>query len=53
MIEKLMTGFRASPGFSRRFSRIRSNTTIVSWTENPMIVRTAVTNRLSISTLKK
>ena len=30
MIEKLITGFSASPGFSRRFSRMRSNTTIVS-----------------------
>ena len=53
MIEKLMTGLSDSPGFRRRFSRIRSNTTIVSWTEKPMIVRTAVTKRLSISTFRK
>ena len=53
MIEKLMTGLSGSPGFSFRFSRIRSKTTIVSWTEKPITVSTAVTNRLSTSTWKK
>src|SRR3989442_1570054 len=48
-----MTGLSASPGLSFRFSRMRSNTTIVSCTENPMMVSTAVTKRLSTSTFKK
>ena len=40
--------------FSRccKFSRIRSKTMIVSWTEKPMTVSMAVTNRLSICQLK-
>src|SRR5216684_5714194 len=34
---------------TRRFSRIRSKTTMVSWTEKPTTVSTAVTKRLLIS----
>ena len=36
-----------SPACRTRFSRMRSNTTIVSCTENPMTVSMAVTNRAS------
>ena len=32
---------------------MRSKTTIVSWTEKPMIVSTAVTKRLSTSMFRK
>ena len=35
-----------------RFSLIRSKTTIESWIENPITVKTAVMNRASISTSK-
>ena len=35
------------------FSRMRSNTTIVSWTEKPITVSTAVTNSESTSTLEQ
>ena len=42
-----------SPACLARFSRTRSNTTIVSCTLNPMIVSIAVTNRASIWTPKK
>ena len=38
-----------SPAWRMRFSRTRSKTTIVSWTEKPMTVSIAVTNRASIS----
>ncbi len=38
--------------FFIKFSRILSNTTIVSCTENPMMVRTAVMKRTSTSTPK-
>ena len=37
-----------SPAWRMRFSRTRSNTTIVSWTEKPMTVSMAVTNSASI-----
>ena len=50
-IEWLTIRGNDSPAWRLRFSRIRSNTTIVSWTEKPMIVSIAVTNRLSIWTL--
>src|SRR5207245_10982396 len=53
IIDYLITWLSASPGLRRRFSRIRSKTTIVSWTEKPMIVRTAVTKRLSTSIFRK
>src|SRR5207248_11531717 len=33
----------------RRFTRIRAKITIVSWTEKPITVRAAVTNRVLIS----
>ena len=42
-----------SPACRTRFSRTRSNTTIVSWTLNPMTVSIAVTNRASIWTLEE
>ena len=53
MMLRLTTCSNDSRWLTRRFSRIRSNTTIVSCTEKPMIVSTAVTKRLSISMLKK
>src|ERR1700730_3115614 len=36
-----------------RFSRIRSKTTIVSWTEKPTTVSTAVRKKLSISPIRR
>src|SRR6187549_3492772 len=51
-IEWLTIRANDSPAWRLRFSRTRSNTTIVSWTEKPMTVRIAVTNRLSIWTPK-
>ena len=47
-IEWLTIRSNGSPTWRARFSRIRSNTTIVSWTEKPMTVSIAVTNRPSI-----
>ena len=47
-IEWLTMRSNGSPTWRARFSRTRSNTTIVSWTEKPMTVSIAVTNRLSI-----
>src|SRR4051794_19184316 len=47
-IEWLTIRSNGSPAWRARFSRIRSNTTIVSCTEKPMTVSIAVTNRLSI-----
>src|SRR3954463_2320363 len=41
-----------SPAWRARFSRIRSKTTIVSWTLKPITVSIAVTNRASIATRK-
>ena len=38
---------------TRRFSRIRSNTTTVSWTEKPTTVSTAVTKNASISPMRR
>src|SRR6266851_2590829 len=38
---------------TRRFSRIRSKTTMVSWTEKPTTVSTAVTKRLLISPIRR
>ncbi len=42
-----------SPAWRTRFSRIRSNTTIVSCTLKPMIVSRAVTKSASNSSPKK
>ena len=39
---------KGSPAWRTRFSRMRSKTTMVSWTLNPMTVSIAVTNRASI-----
>ena len=47
-IEWLTIRSNGSPAWRARFSRTRSNTTIVSWTEKPMTVSIAVTNRPSI-----
>src|SRR5262245_54538206 len=47
-IEWLTIRSNGSPTWRARFSRTRSNTTIVSWTEKPMTVSIAVTNRPSI-----
>ena len=38
---------------TRKFSRIRSKTTIVSWTEKPTTVSTAVTKNASISPMRR
>ena len=46
---KLTTLSNASPGNFPTFSRMRSNTTMVSWTEKPTTVRSAVTNSASTS----
>src|SRR6478609_5557889 len=51
-IEWLTIWSRGSPRWRALFSRTRSNTTIVSWTLNPMIVSIAVTNNASIWTWK-
>ena len=51
-IEWLTMSANGSPAWRALFSRIRSNTTIVSWTLKPMTVSIAVTNRASISTWK-
>ena len=51
-IEWLTISANGSPAWRARFSRIRSNTTIVSWTLKPMTVSIAVTNRASISIRK-
>ena len=48
--EKSTTCSKVLWGSLTRFSRIRSKTTMVSWTEKPMTVRTAVTKSESIST---
>src|SRR5260370_2725980 len=42
-----------SLSLTHRFSRIRSKTTMVSWTEKPTTVSTAVTKRLSISPIRR
>ena len=51
-IEWLTIAANGSPAWRARFSRIRSNTTIVSCTLKPMTVSIAVTNSASISTPK-
>src|SRR6478672_1628533 len=51
-IEWLTISANGSPAWRARFSRIRSKTTIVSWTLKPMTVSIAVTNRASISIRK-
>ena len=51
-IEWLTISANGSPAWRARFSRIRSKTTIVSWTLKPMTVSIAVTNRASISMRK-
>ena len=43
------TSSKATPGLAETFSRMRSKTTIVSWTLNPITVRTPVINMLLIS----
>src|SRR6478752_6857500 len=48
-IEWLTISSNGSPACRARFSRIRSKTTIVSWTLNPMTVSMAVTNSASIA----
>ena len=61
LIERASVWFRLAlvissklfPGVRRRFSRIRSNTTIVSLTEKPRIVSKAVINKASTSILGK
>src|SRR5712692_2881472 len=49
MMLRFTTWSNESLWLTRRFSRIRSKTTMVSWTEKPTTVSTAVTNRLLIS----
>src|SRR3954452_17253069 len=51
-IEWLTISANGSPAWRARFSRIRSKTTIVSWTLKPMTVSIAVTKRASISIRK-
>ena len=51
-IEWLTISVERLAGMPARFSRTRSNTTIVSWTEKPMMVSIAVTNSPSIWTPK-
>ena len=50
--EWLTISEKGSPACRGRFSRIRSNTTIVSWTLKPMTVSIAVTKSPSTWTLK-
>ena len=47
------TSSKLSPAWRTTFSRIRSKTTIVSWTEKPMTVRMAVMNIASSSIARK
>src|SRR5260370_3673362 len=49
MMLRFTTWSNESLWLTRRFSRIRSKTTMVSWTEKPTTVSTAVTNKLLIS----
>src|SRR5712692_10547441 len=49
MMLRFTTWSNESLWLTRRFSRMRSKTTMVSWTEKPTTVSTAVTNRLLIS----
>ncbi len=53
MIERLATCSKVSERDTIMFSRIRSNTTIVSWTEKPTTVRTAVMKSVSISPMRR
>ena len=46
-VDRFTIWSKVSRGPVRRFSRMRSKTTMVSWMENATEVSTAVTNRLS------
>src|SRR6266704_4679210 len=46
MMLRFTTWSKDNLWLTRRFSRTRSHTTMVSWTEKPTTVRTAVTKRL-------
>ena len=51
--EKSATWEKVRWGCLPKFSRMRSKTTMVSWTEKPITVNKAVTNKASTSTAKK
>src|SRR5690606_18997690 len=52
LIARLTTDFLSSSGFLRKYSRIRSNTMIVSFIEKPITVNTAAIKCWSISSAK-